>query len=134
MLCPPALLIVEAIATEGRVAGFGGDPDDDIAIITGGSQGFAWGFDLSEACRLVCLGGEQGSTFRGPSNNVDSLGVLGEGGQVLDLPVFTIFLDLPELHKVSQSLRVLRSLVLLLAVVMVADRGCFCVLGVGSVL
>lgn len=52
----------------------------------------------------MCVGGEQGSTFRGPPDNVDGLGVLGEGGQVLDLPVLTISLDLPELYEVSQDL------------------------------
>lgn len=42
MLCAPALLVVEAIAAKGRVAGLGGHPDDDVAIITGGGQSFAW--------------------------------------------------------------------------------------------
>lgn len=75
MLCAPALLVVEAIAAKGRVAGLGGDPDDDVPVITGGGQSFA---------------------FRGPPDNVDGLGVLGEGSQVLDLPVLAISLDLPE--------------------------------------
>lgn len=75
MLCAPALLVVEAIAAKGRIAGLGGHPDDDVPIIAGGGQGFA---------------------FRGPPDNIDGLGVLGEGGQVLDLPVLSISLDLPE--------------------------------------
>ena len=42
MLCAPALLVVEAIAAKGRVTGLRGNPDDDVAIIAGGGQGFAW--------------------------------------------------------------------------------------------
>jgi hypothetical protein len=37
-------------------------------------------------------------TFGGPSNNVDGLGVLGQGGEVFDPPVLPIFLYLPELR------------------------------------
>lgn len=64
MLCAPALLVVEAIAAERRVAGLGGDPNDDVPIITSGGQSFAWdssrqklvGWCVQEGNREVLFG------------------------------------------------------------------------------
>lgn len=38
MFRSPTLLIVEAITAKGGIAGLGWDPDDDIAIVAGGSE------------------------------------------------------------------------------------------------
>lgn len=123
MLCAPALLVVEAVAAKGRVAGLGGDPDDDVPIITGGGQSFAWdssrqklvGWCVQEGIKEVLFG--------------DHRTTLTAWVCLERVARYSTFLSSPSLSTCQSYMRSARAwkydLVVLLLSVMVQDRGCF---------
>lgn len=103
MLSTPALLVVEALAAKGRVGVVGGDPYYHVAVVAGGRKGLTCGSLVSELVRWAVEGPQGGGhTFGGPSNHVDSLGVLLESCEVLDPAVLSMSLDLPQLGRVRR--------------------------------
>ena len=38
MFCPPALLVLDSIVAKGGVVGFGGNPEDHVAVVAGRGQ------------------------------------------------------------------------------------------------
>jgi hypothetical protein len=68
-----------------------GNPEQDVAVVSRAGQHFACG--ISAAIPLTCIQTPQTSWT--PSDDVDSLSVLDESGEVCDFPLLAVVLHVP---------------------------------------
>jgi hypothetical protein len=94
MLDTPCLLVLEALfEVVGMRLVLGGDPEEDVAVVTSRRQDLA--YQLLNAITRTC---KARHTSRTPSYNIDSLRMFDEGRQIADLSLLPVGFHLPELQ------------------------------------